>query len=203
MRLGRWLVILCSLPLAASGQVIEFESGGLKYLTQTRQGVTVMFAHLPTALREYSIIQVAVSNGSSRSWILRPEDFVFRRADGTQIQATPARAVVGQLMERGSRDDVIKLVSAYEQSLYGFSRHRSTSGYEQRRLAAMAEFGSTRLKAAAAASAIAFVQTKLPPGDSTDGAVFYPTHGKPLGVGWLVVQAGGTVFEFQTDSAAP
>jgi hypothetical protein len=38
---------------------------------------------------------------------------------------------------------------------------------------ALAEFTSTRIKAAAAASAIALVQTKLAPGQSTDGAVFY------------------------------
>ena len=37
------------------------------------------------------------------------------------------------------------------------------------------------MKAAAAASALALVQTKLTPGESTDGAVFFPTEGKPLG----------------------
>ena len=43
----------------------------------------------------------------------------------------------------------------------------------------------------AAASAIAFVVTKLQPGQSTDGAVFWATAGKPLGAGRLTVNAAG------------
>ena len=206
MRWFRQLPLAAVLALLASGsaaQVIEFESGGLKYLTQTRNGLTVMFAHLPTQVREYSIVQVAVSNGSSQPWTLRPDDFSFRRPDGTLIQAVAARTVVSQLVERANRNDVIKLVATYELGLYGINRFQSTNGYEQRRLAAQAEFGSLKIKAAAAASAIAFVATKLNPGDSTDGAVFYPTNYKPLGAGRLMVQAAGTVFEFDTDSAAP
>ena len=34
--------------------------------------------------------------------------------------------------------------------------------------------------------------------ESTDGAVFYPTGGKPLGTGKLSVEVGGTVFEFDS-----
>ena len=47
---------------------------------------------------------------------------------------------------------------------------------------------------AAAASAIALVTTKLMPGQSTDGAVFYPSQGKPLGAGKLIVNAAGETF---------
>jgi hypothetical protein len=65
------------IPGSASAQVIEFESGGLKYLTQTKNGVTVMFAQLPVQVREYAVIQVAVSNGSTNAWTVRPEDFAF------------------------------------------------------------------------------------------------------------------------------
>ncbi len=106
------------------------------------------------------------------------------------------------MIERGSRVDVIKLVSAYENSLYGLSRFKSTNGYEARRQSALAEVSSTKLKAAAAASAIAFVTTKLAPGQSTDGAIFYPTAGKPLGPGRLVVNTAGEVFEFEPPPAA-
>jgi hypothetical protein len=60
----------------------------------------------------------------------------------------------------------------------------------------LAEFVSTKVKAAAAASAIAFVQTKLVPGQSTDGAVFYANAGKPLGAGIMRVMAAGATFEF-------
>jgi hypothetical protein len=182
---------------AAKGQVIEFESGGLKYLTQTKNGVTVMFAHMPLLVRGYAVIQAAVSNGSRAVWDFKPEDFRFRRTDGSLIQAASASAVVGGFVERGGRDDVVKLVSAYELALYGMSR-KSTNGYESRRQSAMAEVTSTRLKAAAAASAIVFVAVKLRPGESTDGAVFYPNGGRPLGAGKLMVTAAGSIFEFES-----
>ena len=45
-------------------------------------------------------------------------------------------------------------------------------------------------------SAIAFVPTRLAPGQSTDGAVFYPTFGKMLGAGKLVVRTAAAIFEF-------
>ena len=183
---------------AAHAQVIEFESGGLKYLTQTKNGVTVMFAPMPMQVREYAVVQVAVSNGSAALWTFKPEDFRFRRPDGTVIQASSAGSVVGGFIERGGRDDVVKLVSAYEMGLYGVNRLKSTNGYESRRQSAMAEMTSARLKAAAAASAIVFVPVRLKPGESTDGAVFYPTGGKPLGPGKLSVEVGGTVFEFDS-----
>jgi hypothetical protein len=139
---------------------------------------------------------VAISNGSPISWTVKPDDFRFERPDGTVLLATPARNVVNALIDRGTRNDVIRLVSAYESGLYGLQRFRSTNGYESRRQSALAEVSNTRIKAAAAASAIAFVLTKLQPGQSTDGAVFWATSGKPLGAGRLTVNAAGEVFEF-------
>jgi hypothetical protein len=59
--------------------------------------------------------------------------------------------------------------------------------------------GSVRLKAAAAASALALVQTKLMPGESTDGVVFFATEGKPLGPGHIIVRTNTDVFDFNTD----
>ena len=198
-RLLRLLPVF-ALAAAAEAQIIEFESGGLKFRTQTKNGVTIMFASLPTHVREYAILQVAVSNGSSAPCSIKPEDFRFRPASGAEMRALPARTVVNSLIERASRNDVIKLVAAYEASLYGNTQLRSTNGYESRRQNAQAELGSTRLKAAAAASAIAFVATKLAPGQSTDGAVFYANAGKPLGAGQLVIEAAGVRFEFPVDS---
>lgn len=190
--LGLSLISYCQ------AQVIRFESGGLEFQTLTKNGVTVMFAPLPIHIREYAILQVAVSNGSKVSWNFKPEEFVFFRSDGSSIAGSPARQVVGKLIEKGSRGDVIKLVQTYELSLYGLTRYKSTNGYEQRRQAAFAEVSSTKIKAAAAASAIAFPSVKLMPGQSTDGAVFYPTgNGKPLGTGKLRLQAAGEVFEFE------
>jgi hypothetical protein len=187
---------------SGEAQVIEFESGGLRYQTQTKNGVTVMFAHMPLLVREYAVVQVAVSNGSSTFWNIKPEDFQFERADGTKVRAANARAVVGGFIERGGRDDVVKLVSAYEMGLYGMNRTKTTNGYESRRQAAMAEMTSARLKAAAAASAIVFTPVRLKPGESTDGAVFYPNAGKPLGTGKLKVETAGEVFEFIANEPA-
>ncbi len=193
----RCLAALALAAAAASCQVIEFESGGLRYLTQTRNGVTVMFAPLPAHIREYAVLQVAITNGSSRTWTFRPDDFKFRRsADGTLLNGLAARTVVEDFMKRGGRDDVIKLVTAYEAGLYGMKNQKAANGYEARRQNYMAEVESPRLKAAAAASAIVLAPVKLRPGESTDGAVFYIAGGKGLGSGKLVVEAGGTVFEF-------
>jgi hypothetical protein len=181
---------------AAQAQIIEFESGGLKYQALTHNGLTIMFSPLSTHIRDYAILQVAISNGSPISWSVRPEDFRFERADGTAIQALAARTVVTTLFDKATRGDVIKLVAAYEASLYNNAQIHSTNGYEARRQNAFADLGSTKLKAAAAASAIAFVTTKLAPGQSTDGAVFYANQGKPLGAGRLIVNAAGEEFVF-------
>lgn len=192
-----WAIFLAVAAASAQSQVIEFESSGLKYKALTRNGVTIMVAPLPTQVREYAILQVSVSNGSPLSWTVRPEDFRFEPSDGTlPVQALPAKTVVGNLLERAGRGDVSKLITAYEAALYNNAQMHSTNGYEARRQSALAEIGSTKLKAAAAASAIAFVTTKLLPGQSTDGAVFYPNAGKPLGAGRLLVQVAGEVFEF-------
>jgi hypothetical protein len=107
------------------------------------------------------------------------------------------------LIQKGGRNDVIKIVSTYEASLYGISRMRSTNGYEVRRRNALAEVSSTRLKAAAAASAIAFIETKLSPGQSTDGAVFLPADGKPLAKGRLTVHTSVGLFVFNPEPEPP
>jgi hypothetical protein len=185
--------------VCAPAQVIEFESGGLRYKALTHGGVTLMVAQLPTVVRQYSIVQVAVSNGSPTSWTVKPEDFRFEPTVGNPIQAPAARDVVGDLLQKANRNDVSKLVAAYEAALYNNAQMHTTNGYEARRQSAMAEIGSNRIKAAAAASAIAFVTTKLKPGESTDGAVFYPNQGKPLGAGQLKVNAAGEIFEFALD----
>jgi hypothetical protein len=179
-------------------QVIEFETNGLKYQTLTKSGATIMFATLPQRLHDYAILQVAVSNGSRAPYIIRPEDFTYVRLDRSVVRASGARAVVEMLQQKGSASDVIKLVTSYENSIYGNQHLKSTNGYEQRRQSVLA-MGSVKLKAAAAASALALIQTKLMPGESTDGAVFFPTEGKVLGFGHLVVRTSTDIFDFTTD----
>ena len=197
---GRWATLVCGAAITLHAQIIPFESNGLKYKALTHGGMTIMFAQLPTHIRNYSILQVSVSNGSPISWTVRPEDFRFEGENGVSIQAPPARVVVGNLLAKASRGDVSKLVIAYETALYGNTQMHSTNGYETRRQDALAEGGSSKLKAAAAASAIALGTTKLQPGESTDGAVFYPTtNGKPLGAGKLIVEAAGEEFVFPVE----
>src|SRR5450759_2903591 len=196
------IVWACALALVwawrGHAQVLEFESNGLKYQTLTKSGVTIMFATLPQRLHDYAILQVAVSNGSKAPYIIRPEDFTYVRLDGSVLRASAARVVVTLLEQRGSASDVIKLVTSYENSIYGNQHLKSTNGYEQRHQSVLA-MGSVRLKAAAAASALALVQTKLMAGESTDGAVFFPTDGKMLGFGHLVVRTNTDIFNFTTD----
>ena len=182
----------------AAAQVIEFEHNGLKYQTLTHGGVTIMYAHLAAHVKEYSILQVSISNGSSGPYTVRPEDFEFDRGDHA-IHATSARTVINMLMQKGTGNDVLKLVSTYEAGLYGMARMRSTNGYEQRRQAALAFVSSAKLKAAAAASAIALVQMKLAAGESTDGAVFFASEGKQLGPGRVVVRTNTDTFEFNAE----
>jgi hypothetical protein len=180
-------------------QVIEFDSAGLKFKALTRGGVTVMFAPLPAHIHDYAILQVSVTNGAKIPWAIRPEDFRFERTDGQKIQASPAESVIHMITERGSHGDVAKLMATYEAALYGMPNVHSTNGYESRRQNALGDGGSIKVRAAAAASAVALVTTKLKPGESTDGAVFYLTQGKPLGSGRLVVNTAGETFEFPVD----
>lgn len=177
---------------------IEFESHGMEYEALTKNGVTVMFAPLPPHVRDYNIVQVTVTNGSSLTWTVKPSDFTFVRQDGTVLQPVSADEVVESLLEKASHADVIKLQLLYEDSIYALSNFRSTNGYEKRREAAMAQFVKPGFKAAAAASAITLVPTKLKSGDSTDGAVFFEnrTKEKILGPGRLVAHTCGELFEF-------
>jgi hypothetical protein len=192
---GLGVLLLCHCALA---QVIEVQSNGLTYQTLTRSGVTLMFTHLPGALHQYAIVQVAISNGSQGPYVIRPEDFTFERADGQKIRAVSAHAVIEMLLQKATGNDAIKLVTTYEAGIYGNPQLKSTKGYESRREAAIASTG-TKVKTAALASALALVQTKLAIGDSTDGAVFFPTDGKPLGSGRLVVRTNTDTFEFNAE----
>jgi hypothetical protein len=177
---------------------IEFQSHGLDYEALTKEGITVMFALLPPHIKDFNIIQVTVTNGSPVSWTVKPADFSFERQDGTVLMAVSADQVVGSLLEKAGRNDVIKLQLLYEDSIYALSNFRSTNGYEQRREAAMAMFVNRGLKAAVAASAITLIATKLKSGDSTDGAVFFQTRPKEkvLGAGRVVARTCGQVFVF-------
>jgi hypothetical protein len=188
--------------LSAPAQVIEYESNGLKYQTATRRGLTVIVSHLPNHVAGFGLIQVAISNGSQVYWTVRPESFQYVRSDGSVNAAIPADNVVDLLLDKASHADVVKLVSSYESALYGIPHMRTTNnGWEQRRQNAMSYGMPTRLKAAAVASAIALGQTRLQPGQTTDGAVFL-TLGRDVKVltgGRIVFRCEGETFEFNPD----
>lgn len=183
----------------APAQVIELQANGIAYQTLTKSGVTVMFNHLPGNLHQYTILQVAISNGSQGPYIIRPEDFTFERTDGGKIRAVPARTVIEMLRQKGNGNDAIKLVTTYENAIYGSPHPEALKGWEGRRQAAIASSGN-KLTSSLIASALALVQTKLAVGDSTDGAVFFPTDGKPLGAGRLVVRTNTDTFEFNAEA---
>lgn len=180
------------------GQVIEFEQNGLKYQTLTHADVTVMYAHLSQRLKGYSMLQVAISNGSKLPCTVRPEDFTYVRKD-QGLAATPANTIVKMLMDRGDHEDVVKLTLAYESVLYGFDRMKFTNGYELRRQNFLSYGISARLKAAAEASAIVLVATKLKPGESTDGAIFFRNDAKTLNGGHISFKVSGEVFNFNEE----
>jgi hypothetical protein len=187
------------LPVRA--QVIEYEANGMKYQTATRRGLTVIVTHLPNHIAGFGLLQISIANGSQIYWTVKPEQFSWVRADGVVGNAMQADQVVDLLLDKASHGDVVKLVASYESALYAIPHMRGDNGYEQRRQNSLAYGMSTRLKAAATASAIALGQTRLQPGQSTDGAVFIPLSRevKALTGGRVVFHCEGETFEFNPD----
>jgi hypothetical protein len=185
---------------AARAQVIEYEANGEKYQTLTRGGLTVIVNHLPVEVAGYGLMQVSLANGSQMHWTVKPEDFAWVRGSET-LNAITADEVVNVMLAHASASDVIKLTTSYEKSLYAIPNMKSNNGYEQRRQNALAFGASSRLRAAAAASAITLAQVRLAPGDSTDGAVFIrlPKDMKTLSSGRLVFHCEGETFDFNPD----
>jgi hypothetical protein len=194
------LMGLSSLQGGARAQVIEYESNGSKYQTLTRKGLTVIVTHMPNHVAGFGLVQVSVANGSGIYWTVGPEGFSYVKP-GSSLDAISADQVVELLLDHGSHSDVVKLVTSYENTLYGIPHMRSTNGYEQRRRNAMSTGVSPKLEAAATASAIALARARIAPGQSTDGAVFIPLTRdvKTLSGGHLVFKAGGETFEFNPD----
>src|SRR5580658_5289296 len=200
-------VVLCAVAYLANpvspriyGQVIEYEANGLKYQTLSRKGLTIIVTRMPNHVAGFGLFQVSISNGSEIYWTVQPENFSYTKQD-VSLAAISAGEVVNVLLDKGSHSDVIKLVTSYENSLYGIPNMKSTNGYEQRRQGAMTYGINARLKAAATASAIALAQTRLAPGQSTDGSIFIPlTHEvKTLAGGRLVFRNYDETFEFNPD----
>jgi hypothetical protein len=188
------------LAMTAFAQVIEYQADGQKYQTLTHKGLTVIITHLSVQIAGYGLVQVSIANGSQIHWTVKPEDFEYVRGPET-IHAIGADEVVNVMLQHASGNDVIKLITSYERSLYAIPNMRSNNGYEQRREAALAFGGSVKLKAAAAASAITLAQVRLAPGESTDGAIFLrlPKDPKTLTGGHVTMHSEGETFDFNLD----
>jgi len=194
------LIPAALLAMTAFAQVIEYQADGQRYQTLSHNGLTVIITHLPTQIAGYGLFQVSIANGSQIHWTVKPEEFEYVRGPET-IHAIGADQVVNVMLQHASNNDVIKLITSYERSLYAIPNMRSNNGYEQRRESALAFGGSAKLKAAAAASAITLAQVRLAPGESTDGAVFLrlPKDLKTLVGGHVVMKSEGETFDFNPD----
>lgn len=179
-------------------QVIRFESNGMHYQVLTRQGLTLMCAAMPFRTSRYAVMHVAVSNGSEEIRQVDAADFAFDYDDGPLVHAVSEERVVGEFFRNAGRSELLKLQTAYEKALYNNQYIRPNNSYEKRRLSALA-FGPKGLKASAAAAAITFVSGNVEPGDSTDGALFFPTSGRALENGRVVATVGSARFEFDFD----
>ena len=201
-RFRHWIAISVAILTGSllSAQVIEYENNGLKYQTLSHRGLTVIVTRMPNHIAGFGLFQVSISNGSDFYWSVQPEDFSYLKQE-TSMTAISAGQVVDALLEKANHADVVKLVTSYENLLYGIPHMRSTNGYEERRQGAMSLGINAKLKAAATASAIALAQTRLAPGQSTDGSIFIPlSHDvKSLTGGHLVFKANGETFDFNPD----
>jgi hypothetical protein len=161
----------------------------------------VILTQLPNHVAGYALFQVTVSNGSQVNWNILPDQMSYVRSD-TTLHALTADQVVNLLLSKASSGDVIKLVSSYEQALYGIQNMHATNGYEYRRQGAMSYGMSPKLRAAATASALVLAPTRLTPGQSTDGAVFIPMgrEAKMLNGGRVVFRVGTEIFDFNSGS---
>ncbi len=191
----RFAALLATALISVYAQVIQFESNGMDYQVQTRNGLTLMCAPMPLTTSRYALMHVAVSNGSGQTRQINAADFAFEYSDGTVVRAVSEQQVIGDFFRTAKRSELLKLQSAYEKALYNNQFIRPNNGYEKRRLSALA-IGPRGLKASAAAAAISFVSGKLAPGDSTDGALFFPTSGRALGRGRIVATLDTEDFEF-------
>jgi len=197
---GRLLGTLL-IPALLSAQILEFWSNGLKYQALTREGLTLMYAHLPVQVGDYAVVQAAFNNGSAKTWLVRPGDFVLECGDGRKLQALSEDAVIKQLYRSAGREEVIELRAAYEKALYGNEQlHRNDSVFEERRRSALA-MGNKGAHAAAAAATIVLAETELTPGASLDGAVFFRLNGKSLQEPRLVARIASQTFEFRRQQA--
>jgi len=174
----RLFVLLLLVCAVASAQSIQFPYRGLDYSMVSKEGLTVMVAPMKLSLLNYSAAHVWVTNGSKAVIRLDPRFFVARARGLKQVEpgdfvAISDSTVVADVMQRASMNDVLVLVRAYEQNLYGFKNDSAINYYQARKQIAAAEGSGRRFRAGAMVSAIILPKTDVPPGEFREGTIFF------------------------------
>ncbi len=202
MKISWWLAFfLFLLPVFGLCQAINVPYRGLDYSMISKGGLTVMVAPMSLSILNYSAAHVWVTNGSGRPVHLEPQSFVARTRSARQAQPAEFAAlsdaiVVKQVMDRAKFNDIMALVRAYEQNLYGFRNPDAINYYEVRKQVAAASGGSRKLRAAATVSAIILPRSDIPPGEFREGTIFFQTGDKRSEFVELSTNLGGLSFVF-------
>ena len=112
------LAVLFITSFPSTAQVIQFRSSGLDYQALTKQGLTLMFARMPLTAGRYSVLQIALNNGSVHTWKVEATDFYFESADGMRVRAISEQTVVGDFFRNAGRSEMLELQTVYEKALY-------------------------------------------------------------------------------------
>ena len=161
----------------------------------SREGVTVMIAPLERTILEYSTAQVWISNNSGRPLPIAPQWFAASLEGGASSAAVQDTVVLSDIRKHASGRDIEELVRAYESLLLGLPDEKAVGYYEQRKRAAMASGG--KMRAAIMANVIILPETRLRPGETIDGTLFFRAGGKLRAkVTAFSADLGGRHFEF-------
>lgn len=161
----------------------------------SRDGVTVMIAPLERTILEYSTAQVWISNNSPRALPIAPQGFTATVEGGASFTAAQDTVVLNDIRRHASGRDIEELVQAYESMLLGLPDEKAMGYYEQRKRAAMSSGG--KMRAAIMANVIILPETRLRPGETIDGTLFFRQPGKSRPkVTRFTADLGGRHFEF-------
>jgi hypothetical protein len=181
---------------AAQNPAIEVPYKGLRYHMLSRGGITVMIAPLERTILEYATAQVWISNGSKVPVKIAPQAFAMRlQGAPAGTPGAPDGFILQEIQKRVRGRDMQELVRAYETALFGFGNQQSLGYYQQRKQAALSQFGG-KLRAVATASAIILPERVLKPGEALDGTVFFRNDQKQSRIAAFSARIAGQVYEF-------
>lgn len=155
---------------------IEVPYKGRTFSMASRDGVTVMIAPLERTILDYSTAQVWISNNTARSLPIAPQGFTATVESGATSAAAQDTMVLNDIRRHSSGRDIEELVRAYESMLLGLPDEKAMGYYEQRKRAALSSGGKQR--AAIMANVIILPETRLRPGETIDGTLFFHQPGK-------------------------